>query len=192
MSGTTIRRNASTSASGFASCRGPAFRTGSAAPHSGCYGPRLGNGGRARRSRKLPRVRDAAGHFGLSKRGRIRLRCSIDLGELERYRAAGRYDQPVGVGHRSVALRCGGSPLGAGPHTARPCPRSPWMAWTGRDHRRDRRALCTGGGGRAALCTAYDSGALNPGCMPLFVALIAALVMGEKLSTAQKLGLLLI
>ena len=39
---------------------------------------------------------------------------------------------------------------------------------------------------------AYDSGALNPGCMPLFVALIAALVLGEKLSTAQKLGLLLI
>src|SRR5271156_4928531 len=39
MSGTTIRRNASTSASAFASCRGPAFRTGSAAHHSGCYGP---------------------------------------------------------------------------------------------------------------------------------------------------------
>jgi drug/metabolite transporter (DMT)-like permease len=39
---------------------------------------------------------------------------------------------------------------------------------------------------------AYDSGALNPGCMPLFVALIAALVLGEKLSTARKSGLLLI
>ena len=39
---------------------------------------------------------------------------------------------------------------------------------------------------------AYDGGALNPGCMPLFVALIAALVLGEKLSTAQKLGLSLI
>jgi drug/metabolite transporter (DMT)-like permease len=39
---------------------------------------------------------------------------------------------------------------------------------------------------------AYDGGALNPGCMPLFVALIAALVLGEKLSTARKLGLLLI
>ena len=39
---------------------------------------------------------------------------------------------------------------------------------------------------------AYDGGALNPGCMPLFVALIAALVPGEKLSTAQKLGLALI
>ena len=39
---------------------------------------------------------------------------------------------------------------------------------------------------------ASDGGALNPGCMPLFVALIAALVLGEKLSTARKLGLLLI
>jgi drug/metabolite transporter (DMT)-like permease len=39
---------------------------------------------------------------------------------------------------------------------------------------------------------ASDGGALNPGCMPLFVALIAALGLGEKLSTARKLGLLLI
>jgi drug/metabolite transporter (DMT)-like permease len=39
---------------------------------------------------------------------------------------------------------------------------------------------------------AHDQGALNPGCMPLFVALIAAIVLGEKLSTAQKLGLWLI
>jgi drug/metabolite transporter (DMT)-like permease len=39
---------------------------------------------------------------------------------------------------------------------------------------------------------ASDGGALNPGCMPLFVALIAALVLGEKLSTARKSGLLLI
>src|SRR6201997_3985221 len=39
---------------------------------------------------------------------------------------------------------------------------------------------------------AYDGGALNPGCMPLFVALIAAFVLGEKLSTARKLGLSLI
>jgi drug/metabolite transporter (DMT)-like permease len=39
---------------------------------------------------------------------------------------------------------------------------------------------------------AYDGGALNPGCMPLFVALIAALVLGEKLSIARKLGLSLI
>jgi len=39
---------------------------------------------------------------------------------------------------------------------------------------------------------AYDQGALNPGCMPLFVALIAALVLGEKPSAAQKFGLSLI
>jgi drug/metabolite transporter (DMT)-like permease len=39
---------------------------------------------------------------------------------------------------------------------------------------------------------AYDGGALNPGCIPLFVALIAALVLRERLSTAQKLGLSLI
>jgi drug/metabolite transporter (DMT)-like permease len=39
---------------------------------------------------------------------------------------------------------------------------------------------------------AYDQGALNPGCMPLFVALIATAMLGEKLSTAQKLGLSLI
>src|SRR5712691_7558432 len=39
---------------------------------------------------------------------------------------------------------------------------------------------------------AYDGGALNPGCMPLFVALIAAIVVGEKLSTTRILGLSLI
>jgi drug/metabolite transporter (DMT)-like permease len=39
---------------------------------------------------------------------------------------------------------------------------------------------------------AYDAGALNPGCMPLFVALIAATVLREKLSKAQKFGLSLI
>ena len=39
---------------------------------------------------------------------------------------------------------------------------------------------------------AYDAGALNPGCMPLFVALIAVIVLGEKSSTAQKIGLSLI
>jgi drug/metabolite transporter (DMT)-like permease len=42
------------------------------------------------------------------------------------------------------------------------------------------------------LAPAYDAGALNPGCMPLFVALIAATVIGEKPSTAQKIGLSLI
>ena len=39
---------------------------------------------------------------------------------------------------------------------------------------------------------AYDQGALNPGCMPLFVALIAMIVLREQLSTARKLGLSLI
>ena len=39
---------------------------------------------------------------------------------------------------------------------------------------------------------AYDGGALNPGCMPLFVALIAAIGLGEKLSTTRKSGLSLI
>jgi drug/metabolite transporter (DMT)-like permease len=36
---------------------------------------------------------------------------------------------------------------------------------------------------------AYDGGALNPGFMPLFVALIAAVVLGERLSTTHKVGL---
>jgi drug/metabolite transporter (DMT)-like permease len=39
---------------------------------------------------------------------------------------------------------------------------------------------------------AYDGGALNPGCLPLFVALIATIVMGEKISTTRILGLSLI
>src|SRR5262252_710 len=39
---------------------------------------------------------------------------------------------------------------------------------------------------------AYDAGALNPGCMPLFVALIAVIVLREKPSTTQKIGLSLI
>ncbi len=39
---------------------------------------------------------------------------------------------------------------------------------------------------------AYDGGALNPGCMPLFVALIAAIGLGEKFSTTRKSGLSLI
>ena len=50
--------------------------------------------------------------------------------------------------------------------------------------------LVAAGGLRFA--PASDQGALNPGCMPLFVALIAAIVLGEKLSTARKLGLWLI
>jgi drug/metabolite transporter (DMT)-like permease len=39
---------------------------------------------------------------------------------------------------------------------------------------------------------AADLGALSPGCMPLFVALIAATIVGERPSTAQKSGLSLI
>jgi drug/metabolite transporter (DMT)-like permease len=48
----------------------------------------------------------------------------------------------------------------------------------------------------AALCLQFapaaDLGALSPGCMPLFVALIAATIVGEKPSTTQKFGLLVI
>jgi drug/metabolite transporter (DMT)-like permease len=39
---------------------------------------------------------------------------------------------------------------------------------------------------------AADLGALSPGCMPLFVALIAATMVGDKPSTTQKFGLSLI
>jgi drug/metabolite transporter (DMT)-like permease len=39
---------------------------------------------------------------------------------------------------------------------------------------------------------AYDHGALNPGFMPLFVALIAAAVQGETISTLRKSGLSII
>ena len=51
-------------------------------------------------------------------------------------------------------------------------------------------ALVAAGG--LHFAPASDQGALNPGCMPLFVALIATIVLGEKLSTARKLGLSLI
>src|SRR5437879_1582562 len=51
-------------------------------------------------------------------------------------------------------------------------------------------ALVAAGGLRFA--PASDQGALNPGCMPLFVALIAAIFLGETLSAARKLGLSLI
>jgi drug/metabolite transporter (DMT)-like permease len=61
-------------------------------------------------------------------------------------------------------------------------------------------ALVAGAGAPYALVAAtglrfapaYDGGALNPGCMPLFVALIAAVVLGEKPSAARILGLSLI
>jgi drug/metabolite transporter (DMT)-like permease len=51
-------------------------------------------------------------------------------------------------------------------------------------------ALAAAGGLRFA--PASDQGALNPGCMPLFVALIGAIVLGERFSSARKLGLSLI
>src|SRR5215467_1685105 len=42
------------------------------------------------------------------------------------------------------------------------------------------------------LAPAHDQGALNPGFMPLFVALITALGLGEQLAAARQLGLALI
>jgi drug/metabolite transporter (DMT)-like permease len=51
-------------------------------------------------------------------------------------------------------------------------------------------ALVAAGGLRFA--PAGDQGALNPGCMPLFVALIAAIILREQLATARKFGLSLI
>jgi drug/metabolite transporter (DMT)-like permease len=42
------------------------------------------------------------------------------------------------------------------------------------------------------LAPAYDQGALNPGCMPVFVALITSIALGEKRSAAQNLGLSLV
>jgi drug/metabolite transporter (DMT)-like permease len=50
--------------------------------------------------------------------------------------------------------------------------------------------LLAAGGLRFA--PAHDQAALSPGFMPLFVALIATSLLGEKLSIAQKLGLWLI
>jgi drug/metabolite transporter (DMT)-like permease len=51
-------------------------------------------------------------------------------------------------------------------------------------------ALLQAGGLRFA--SAADQGALNPGFMPLFVAMISAFALGEKLSIGRKLGLSLI
>jgi drug/metabolite transporter (DMT)-like permease len=51
-------------------------------------------------------------------------------------------------------------------------------------------ALVAAGGLR--LAPARDQGALHPGCMPLFVALIAVIALGEKLSYTRKSGLFLI
>jgi drug/metabolite transporter (DMT)-like permease len=60
--------------------------------------------------------------------------------------------------------------------------------------------IVTGNGAPYALVAAeglrfapaYDGGALNPAVMPLFVALIGAIVLRERLSTPRKLGLLFI
>jgi drug/metabolite transporter (DMT)-like permease len=51
-------------------------------------------------------------------------------------------------------------------------------------------ALVAAGG--LSFAPASDQGALNPGCMPLFVGLIAAIVLGEKLSITRKFGLWII
>jgi drug/metabolite transporter (DMT)-like permease len=50
--------------------------------------------------------------------------------------------------------------------------------------------LVAAGGLRFA--PASDQGALNPGCMPLFVALIAAITLGERILFARRIGLALI
>jgi drug/metabolite transporter (DMT)-like permease len=60
--------------------------------------------------------------------------------------------------------------------------------------------IIAGGGAPYVLVTteglrfapAHDQGALNPGFMPIFVALIAAIALNEKLSPIRKLGLGLI
>src|SRR5205807_1157124 len=60
--------------------------------------------------------------------------------------------------------------------------------------------VIAGGGAPYALVAAeglrfapaWNQSALNPGCMPLFVAPIAAIVLGETLSGAARLGLCLI
>src|SRR5581483_4049558 len=46
--------------------------------------------------------------------------------------------------------------------------------------------------GGLAFAPAHDQGALNPGFMPLFVALVAAVFLGEKSSSPKRLGLMLI
>ncbi len=51
-------------------------------------------------------------------------------------------------------------------------------------------ALVAAGG--LSFAPAYDGGALNPGCMPLFVALIARIVLQESSSTARRSGRALI
>src|SRR6266481_1171865 len=192
MSGTTIRRAASTSASAFASCRGPAFQTGSAARHSGCDGPRLGKGDeRPLAASCLGFVMQPAisaylkgAVFGFAAVSiwaswgvitRLAVTTSLDAWDIValRFGVAGLLLSPVLVQRGLARDRLGWLGLAV------------IIAGTGAPY-----ALVAAAGLRFA--PAYDGGALNPGCMPLFVALIAALVLGEKLSTAQKLGLSLI
>src|SRR6266481_6735051 len=192
MSGTTIRRNTSTSASGFASCRGPAFRIGSAALHSGCYGPRPGNGGQTpARASFLGFVMQPGTSeylkgavFGSAAVSiwaswsvitRLAVTTSLDASDIValRFGVAGLLLSPVLV-RRGLARDC--------------------LGWLGLA------VIIAGLGAPYALVAAgglhfaptRDQGALNPGCMPLFVALIAAIVLGETLSTTRKLGLSLI
>ena len=93
-----------------------------------------------------------------------------------------------------VALRFGVAGLFLAPVLARrglACDRVGWFGLA---------VIITGLGAPFALVAAsglrfapaYDQGALNPGCMPLFVALIASIVLGERRSAAQSLGLLLV
>lgn len=68
------------------------------------------------------------------------------------------------------------------------------LGWTGLA------IVVAGGGAPYALAAAaglrfapaHDQGALNPGFMPLFVALLAATALGERISVQQKIGLMLI
>jgi hypothetical protein len=63
------------------------------------------------------------------------------------------------------------------------------MARAGRDHCRGRSALCTGRCERAAPRPRWRPGRTQSGLRALFVALIAGMVWGEKVSTKRKFGL---
>ena len=93
-----------------------------------------------------------------------------------------------------VALRFGVAGLLLAPVLVRPGLARDRLGWLGLA------AIIAGVGAPYALVAASglrfapaaDQGALNPGCMPLFVALIAAMLLGERFSPARKLGLALI
>ena len=93
-----------------------------------------------------------------------------------------------------VALRFGVARLMLSPNVVRRCLALDRLGWLGLA------TIVAGNGAPYALVAAsglqfapaYDQGALNPGCMPLFVALIAVVVLREQLSTARKVGLSLI